>query len=140
MANDCIPFKQPGESVTAKAEAALTGKRCVQISGPRTSGPGLAATAEGSVYLVGHPAVTGAAGAAKRIFGVAAWDTAINGMVTVLRGGILPITAGGTITSGQEVEVAADGRVVVLASGIAIGVACGDATANNDCEVALYAS
>lgn len=140
MANDCIPFKQPGESVTGKAEAAITGKRCVQISGPRSSGPGLSATAEGGVYTIGHPSTTGAAGAAKRIFGVAAWDTPLGGLVTVLRGGILPITAGGTISAGAEVETAADGRVIALASGIAVGVACGDATANNDCEVALYAS
>lgn len=138
MANDCIPFKSPGESVTAKAEGAITGKRCVQISGPRTSGPGLAATAEGSVYVVGLPSATGAAGAGQQVFGVAAWDVANNGLVTVHRGGILPITAGGSITAGDEVQVGSDGKVVTQSNGVPIGIACNDATNGNDCEVALY--
>ncbi len=138
MANDCIPYKRPGQDVTGLAEVAITGKRCVQISGPRTSGPGLAATAEGSVYTVGLPSTTGALGAAKRIFGVSKYDAAQGAMVGVVRGGIVPITAGGNITAGVEVETAADGRVITLASGVAVGVACNTTTTGNDCEVALY--
>jgi hypothetical protein len=139
MANDCIPFKRPGLDVTGQAEGAITGKRCVQISGARTSGPGLAATAEGSNYVVGIPSTTGAAGAGKRIFGVAKYDAADGAKVGVIRGNaIVPITAGGTIAAGAEVEVAADGRVIALAAGIAVGVACGAGTAGNDVEVALY--
>src|SRR6476620_8219233 len=134
MANDCIPYFRPGKDVTAQAEGAVTGKRCVQISNPRTSGPGLAATAEGSNYVVGIPSTTGALGAAKRIFGVAKYDAPDGGKVGVIRGGIVPITAGGNITAGAEVEVAADGRVITLAAGIAIGVACGTTTTGNDCE------
>jgi hypothetical protein len=85
MANDCIPFKRPGLDVTGQAEGAITGKRCVQISGARTSGPGLAATAEGSNYVVGIPSTTGAAGAGKRIFGVAKYDAADGAKVGVIR-------------------------------------------------------
>jgi hypothetical protein len=139
MANDCIPFKSPGEDVTAVAEGTVTGKLCVQVSGPRTSGPGLAATAEGSVYTCGIPSTTGAAGAGKRIFGVAGYDAASGRLFKVLRGNkILPITAGGTITAGEEVEVAATGKVIALASGIAIGVAMNSCTVDTDCEVSLY--
>jgi hypothetical protein len=139
VANDCIPFKQPGENVTAKAEGAVTGKRCVQISGPRTSGPGLAATAEGSVYVCGIPSTTGALGADKKVFGVAAWDAADTTLFTVIRGGIVPITASAAITAGAEVEVDADGRVSPLTTGIAIGVCCGTVSgAGVDAEIALY--
>jgi|KBSMisStaDraftv2_1062788.scaffolds.fasta_scaffold327407_2 hypothetical protein len=123
MANDCIPFKRPGDDVTGKAEAAITGCRCVQISGDMTSNPvlGLPNTADGGLYTVGHPNVSGAAGAGKMIFGVAKYDALINGRVGVIRGGIVPIEAGAAIAPGAEVEVDATGRVITLASGVAIG-------------------
>jgi hypothetical protein len=52
VANDLVHFKRPGEDLTAQATAAITGKRFVVVSGNRTSGPGLAPTAEGSNYRV----------------------------------------------------------------------------------------
>lgn len=139
MANELIPYYRPGQDVTAKAEVALTGKLCVQISDPRTSGPGLAATAEGSVYTVGLPSTAGAAGAGKRVFGVAKYDAAIGTLVGVARGGIIPITSGAAISAGQEVEVAATGKVIPLAAGQPIGVCCNTVAGTDvDAEIAIY--
>ena len=123
MANDCIPFKRPGDDVTGKAKAAVTGCRCVQIAGDMTSNPvlGLPATADGGLYTVGHPNAAGAAGAGKMIFGVAKYDAIINARVGVVRGGIVPIEAGAAINAGAEVEVNAAGQVITLASGVSIG-------------------
>jgi hypothetical protein len=123
MANDCIPFKRPGADVTAIAEGAVTGKRCVQISGDMTSNPvlGLPATADGGLYTCGIPSTSGAQGAAKMIFGVAKYDAVNGARFGVIRGGIVPITAGAAIVAGAEVEVAADGRVITVASGVPIG-------------------
>jgi hypothetical protein len=71
------------------------------------------------------------------VFGVAKYDAAINKLVGVARGGIVPITASAAITAGVQVQVAADGTVIPLAAGIAIGTACDDCANGADCEVAL---
>lgn len=137
MANDCIPYKKPGEDVTAQVTAAVVGKRFVAISAARTSGPGLATTAEGSNYRV---ATCGAGG---RAIGVAKYDQAtVGGKVGVIRGGIVPVTAGGTVTAGQDVMSDATGQAVTWTSAASeankrLGTAMNDATVGNDCEVAL---
>jgi hypothetical protein len=142
MANDLIPFKLPGDEVTGVATAAITGKKCVQITAAKPAGYSgtLAATADvGHLYQVGHPGAGGRAlGAGKRIFGVAKWDAPVGGKVGIAKGGIVPITCSGAILAGSEVEVAADGSVIVLASGIAIGLALNDALLGSDAEIDLY--
>ena len=142
MANDLIPYKRPGEDVTGYATAAITGKRCVQISAAKPAGEkaeGLSTQGTGGgTYRVAHPSSAGAnGGALKQIFGVAKYDTAINKFVGVVRGGIVPITTSGAITAGQAVEVKADGTITAVTTGIPIGVACDDAGSGADCEVAL---
>lgn len=138
MANDLIPFYRPGQDISGHATAAVTGKKCLQITGNRTSGPGLSNTAEGSNYRVGHPNAAGAAGAGKAILGVAKYDVAIDVVVGVARGGVIPITAGGTIAAGAEVEVAADGSVITKNTGVAIGMCLNGATIGNDAEILMY--
>jgi hypothetical protein len=148
MANDLIPYKRPGEDVTCYTTAAVTGKRCVQISaakpaGEKAEGVNLAATATGGggTYRVALPSGAGAnGGAAKMIFGVAKYDAAINKLVGVVREGIVPITASAAITAGQGVQVAADGTVVPVSTGVQIGTACDDCANAADCEVALMIS
>jgi uncharacterized membrane protein len=141
MANDLIPYKRPGEDISGHATAAITGKRAVQISAARTSGPGLSNTAEGGNYSVAHPANAGAnGGAGKMIFGIAKYDAAINKKVGVVREGIVPVNAGAAITAGQKLEVDATGSVIPLAAGTMVGYACNDAAINTDCEVALLIS
>jgi hypothetical protein len=148
MANDLIPYKRPGEDVTGYATAAVTGKRCVQISAAKPAGEkaeGIVLTATstggGGTYRVSLPSGAGAnGGAAKWIFGVAKYDAAINTLVGVTREGIVPITASAAITAGQGVQVAADGTVVPQSTGVLIGYACDDCANGADCEVALAIS
>lgn len=131
MANDCIPYKRPGQDLSAKASAAVTGKRFVKVTGNRTSGPGLAATGEGSVYTMG-PNTAGV-----RAAGVAAWDAALGEIFNVICAGVVPVTAGAAITAGQEVESDATGQAIPLASGKALGVALSGASSGQDAEIML---
>jgi len=146
MANDCIPFKEEGDRITGKVTpaAGATGKRVAVITGPRTStlvasgsqGAGLvsdASTDKANVYSVGQATVAGVRG-----LGVFAFDAPQNAMVTVIREGIVPITAGAAITAGQDLDVDASGRVVPHTTGIVIGTAMDNqATVGNDAEVLL---
>lgn len=132
MANDCIPFFRPGEDLSAKCTAAVTGKRFVKVSGNRTSGPGLAATGEGSVYQVAQ-AVAG-----DRAIGVSAWDGALNEIINVIVAGIVPVTAGAAIVAGNEVQADANGQAIPLAAGKSLGVAMTAASgAGVDAEIKL---
>jgi len=146
MANDCIPFKEEGDRITGKVTpaAGATGKRVAVITGPRTStyvaagsqGAGLvadASTDKSNVYSVGQATVAGVRG-----LGVFAFDVPQNGMATIIREGIVPITAGAAITAGQDLDVDAQGRVVPHTTGIVIGTAMDNqATVGNDAEVLL---
>ena len=99
----------------------------------------VAPSAEGARYQVGHPNASGAQGAGKKCIGVAAWDIAIGGEVTIINEGILPITCSAAITAGQEVQAAADGSVIPLAAGRALGMAMdSQATVGGDVEVLWY--
>lgn len=124
LANECIPFYESGDRVTGRASADITGKTLVKISGARGS--------DGSLAIA--PAT-----AAAKAFGVAAHDCASGDVVTVIRDGIVPITAtNATISAYGEVEVATGGKVVAKSSGIAIGYVVTDCAANGDAQVALY--
>ena len=130
--NELIHFYKPGADITGYASAAVTGKRCVKISGARTAGPGLNTSVLGGNVRVAH------ADAGSKQFGVAKWDAAANTLVGVTREGVVPITSSANITAGQQVEITANGMVAPLASGIAIGVAVNTTTSGNDAEIALY--
>jgi hypothetical protein len=147
MANDLIPFKRPGEDVTGHCTAAVTGKRVLRISGNRTSGPGLSSTAEGGNYQVAH-----CNGATQVPFGVSKYDAPLGGKVGVVREGIVPITAGATITAGELVMADANGQVIPYVGPVAtggaavpdvpipVGLALTAASAGQDAEVALMLS
>ena len=148
MANDCIPFKEEADRITGKVTPAggVTGKRCVVITGGRTStksatdvDAGLVAdssTDKSNVYSVGQATVAGA-----RVLGVAAFDVPQNGMVPIIREGIVPITAGAAITAGQDLDVDTSGRVVPHTTGIVVGTAMdAQATVGADAEVLLILS
>ena len=110
MANDCIPFFEDDTRFTCKATGAIGGMHFVQLDGGRTSGPGLvadSATDKSSVYKVKQCATAGA-----KCFGVAAYDVAQNGLVTVIRRGVVPILAGADITAGAAVKADASGHVI----------------------------
>jgi Uncharacterized conserved protein (DUF2190) len=126
VANECIPLYRPGGDLTVLTTAAVTGKTFVAVSATRdaTTGHIKAATAT----------------AAGGTLGVAARDIASGayGPVICTPGIIVPVTAGGTIAFGAEVEVGANGKAVTIASGVAVGRAVEAGTNNNDILVKLY--
>lgn len=134
MANDCVPYYEPGGRITAHAAAALTGKRFVRISANRQSGPGLSATGDGGNLVVNTPT------AGARVFGVTAHDAASGSKVAIIRGPgfVVPVTAAATIAAFDEVEVNAAGQVIPKAAGVAVGFAVNGAANGADAEIALY--
>lgn len=123
MSNECTPLYRPGDEITCLATTAITGKRFVNITANRDLSSGL--------IKVGTPTAAG------KVFGVAARDAASGTRVVVMRVGVLPITAAGSITAGSDVEVTATGAVVTLASGAAVGKAVENGTNGSDVLVAI---
>lgn len=114
MANELIPFKEHGDRVTCVPSAAVTGKRLVMISAEKNAN--------------GCPTIAHTTAGAKA-FGVAAWDAAIGGKVTVVTitsGDIVPLIASGAIAAGASVKPGAAG---VAVSATAADRACGIALA-----------
>lgn len=111
-----LPVFKPGQAVTLKASAAITGGQVVEVTGSGTVGP---------------------AGAnSTKVVGVAAFDAAINDNVTVYAGGVQHCTASGAITAGDIIAAAAAGAVATNAApaaGVQIGVAL--TTAANAADV-----
>lgn len=127
MANDCIPLYETAD-VSAITTGAVTGSRFVNISATVSSGPGLSTTSEGSNIKVAH------ATAAGITFGVSRQDAASGAHVGVIGtpGRIVPVTAGGAITAGAQVEVGTAGKAVTIASGVARGQAINTVAADGD--------
>lgn len=128
MANESIPAYRPGADVTATAGAGgVVGKTFVNISAALD-------------VAAGTPITVVTATAAGLSVGVASRDTAAGAKLHVLRGHgiIVPVTAGGAIAVGAEVEVGASGRAVTLASGKARGRAWSAGTTGNDVFIELY--
>lgn len=135
-ANECTPFKEPGSAITGKATAAITGKRFVKITGNRTGGGAGGLSSDlANVYQVGPVTATG-----DIPLGVSKYDAANGALVGVhvQPGVIVPVTAGATITAGQEVQTDATGQAIPLAAGKARGLALTGASAGADAEIKLY--
>ena len=101
-----LPIFKPGQAITLKASAAITGGQVVEVTGAGTVGP---------------------AGAnSTKVVGVAGFDAAINDYVTVYAGGVQNCTSAGVITAGDLVAAAASGNVATNAApaaGVQIGIA-----------------
>ena len=123
MANECTPLFRPGRDITGLTTGAVTGKTFVDVSATRA--------ADGMIKVA-----TVAAGA--KAFGVAKYDAASGALVGILRGGVIPVTAGATIAFGAEVEVGTAGKAITLASGKAVGKAVEAGTNGNDIQIAFY--
>lgn len=139
MANDCIPWLEDADRITAQATAAVTGKRFVNASAARTSGPLIPATAQvgASDPTDGGRIQAAHAAAAGHALGVSSWDAAIGEGFTIIAEGVVPVTAGAAITAGDAIEVGANGTAVPLATGVKVGVAV-DSTANGaDAQIKL---
>ena len=101
-----LPIYKPGQALTLKASATITGGQLVAVTGSGTVGP---------------------AGAASTAFvGAAGFDAEVNGNVTIFCGGVQNLTASGAITAGSPVIAGANGTVVTSATppaGQQVGVA-----------------
>lgn len=91
-----LPIYKPGEALTLKASAAITGGQLVAVSGSGTVAPAGASVANW--------------------VGVAAFDAATNDNVTIFADGVQSLTASGAITAGDLVVSAAAGTVSTLAA------------------------
>ena len=129
MANECIPLFRPGADITCLTTAAVVGKTFVDIS----AAPSPVLASGGLIKVV-------TATAAGLSFGVASYDAASGARVPVIRGkgSIVPVTAGGTIAVGAEVEIGSAGKAVTIASGKARGRALEAGTNGNDLFIELY--
>ncbi|CAM3432082.1 DUF2190 domain-containing protein [Tsukamurella hominis] len=124
MANENIGVYEPGQDISGRCSAAVTGKRFLKISGNRAGGN----------VAVAH------ADAGGRVCGVSGRDTASGALVNVKRGKdrVTFVTAGGNIAAFAEVEVGANGVAITKASGVAVGYAVTAATSGGDAEISLY--
>lgn len=113
-----LPIFKPGQAVTLKASAAVTGGQVVAVSGAGTVAP--------------------AAAASVAVVGVAGFDGATNDNVTIYVGGVQNVTASGTVTAGDPVVAGAAGTVATSAAppaGQQVGVALTTATTGNKVRV-----
>lgn len=114
--SEYLPIYKPGQAITLKASAAITGGQLVEVTGSGTVGP--------------------AGAASTKVVGVAAFDAATNDNVTIYAGGVQHAKAAGAITAGDVVQAGAAGTV---ASGTTapIGIALTTAATNADVRVSL---
>ena len=138
LANDCIPIYEPGGTITAKASAAVTGKRFVKITADAEGGgfQGLDANSDGGNI------VCGPCGAGEQAFGVANHDAVLGARFGVLStpGLVVPVLTAGAIAAGEDVMSDATGKAVAYVAGLgnhAIGVCIADAANATDAPIKL---
>lgn len=125
--NPCVPFWDEGNTFTAHASAAITGKRFVSISGARVDG---------------NPRVNHAVGSAtRRAVGVSGYDAASGAKVTVYAapGLVVPVTVAEAITAGDLLYSDANGKAVKTqpTNAPALAVALDDAADATDVPAKL---
>ena len=101
-----LPIYMPGQALTLKASATITGRQVVAVSGSGTVAP--------------------AGAASTAAVGVAGFDAATNDNVTIYAGGVQEVVASGAITAGSPVICGAAGTVAASATppaGQQVGVA-----------------
>lgn len=127
MANDCIPFKEPGSAFTGFTTAAVTGKRFVKLTGDRTGGGGSGAAGSlvgtaglsndiHNLYRIGQCTVAG-----EGALGVSKRDAAIEtvlGFHAVRHGLVVPITAGAAINFNDDVMTDSEGRAIPVSEAL----------------------
>lgn len=129
MANECVPYYEPGGNLTGECKGAVVGKRFLKLDAsidPGWQPEGLKSTAAPNVVPVLQ------AGAGEHSLGIAQQDKASGALVTILGvpGGVYPVTAGGAITPGATVQVGTGGKAVARTTGIAVGQALSKTTAD----------
>lgn len=122
-ANQLFEYFSDSSAITCKAKGALTGKTFVKLAAGSTA----------------QAPVVETAGAGDRPYGVAAWDVADGESVTIVRRGVVSVTAGAALTVPAAVAVGANGRAVVVgaAPAVAYGDLHNDVASGADAAVAL---
>jgi hypothetical protein len=148
MANECIPFYEAGQEITAICRAAaIKGCQFVCLDPASTWTPvGLKGTTTPLPTDVsgGDPNacdIVQAAIGAKRALGVAGKDQAANNAVMVITGPgvVVLVVVGAAVVPGNEVEIDATGRVVPVATGRPVGLVLSkQATVGQTAAVKLY--
>lgn len=120
-ANESIDLKKPGQDITGKASATVTGKRFLRYSGNRTGGghAGL------STDLANVPQVAPCNGTTQVPIGVAKHDAASGSLVGVARGAgrHVTVSAGAAITAGVLVMADSVGRAITYVGAITTNAA-----------------
>lgn len=117
---DYSPKFTPGRDFTQSASATIVGGNLLVVSGPGTVAP--------------------SGGSNPAWLGVARYDAAIGGLVTVTRGGVQKLVASGAITAGDRVLPAAAGKVITIGAGAAantVGTALNTVVDGALCLVAM---
>ncbi|WGD38481.1 capsid cement protein [Lysinibacter sp. HNR] len=109
--SDYLPKFKPGQSVTYKASAAVTGGHLVEVTGNRT---------------VAHAGVDSA-----KVVGVAGFDAAAGDDVVVFAGGVQRLTVASVIPAGATVTAAAGGKATTGGTN-KLGIALEAAAAADD--------
>ncbi|UKO91059.1 DUF2190 family protein [Gordonia amicalis] len=120
MTNESKPLFRPAAAITARATTAVTGSRLVAPSG----------TYDGN-FPVTH------CGDGASPLGVASADIPSGQLGTLLREGVVPVTAGAAVTAGQSLQSDAQGRVVPRTTGRTVGLAVANGTTGLPTYVAL---
>lgn len=126
--NPAVPFWDEANTITCHAEAAVTGKRFVTVSGPRVDG---------------RPQVSHVAGAvAGKPLGVSAYDVPADTAVSVYSspGLVMPVRAAVALVAGQPVYSTADGsatNVAPVVGALIAGTVLDDAAIDDDAVVKL---
>lgn len=139
--NAIQPLFEPGRRITAAATAAITGGRFVTVGAAFQGGPLLDVSTPTGPLTKGNLMQVVTCGAGAKAVGVAEYDaSAADEVLAVLNGPgmVVPVTAGGTVTFGQEVESDSTGRAITLASGRSNGIAISSATVGNPVYVRLH--
>lgn len=138
MANEVIPYYEPGGEFTVRCTAAVFGKRFLMVDAADAAPwapEGLKSTASANVV----PAKQATAGA--KVIGVAQRDAQSGSLVTTMAvpGMVVPVTSSAAVNPGDEVQSDAVGKAVVVSTGKPAGIALSKATgADQDLAVRLY--
>src|SRR5262245_35578746 len=145
MANECIPYYEAGQEITAKSSAAVTGCRFVKLDGASTWTPEGLKDVTNPVPSAGLPSSNVCdvlpATAGSKGFGVAGRDAAIGKPFMVITGPgiVVPVEVGAALVPGNEVELGANGVVIPATTGIKVGLCMSkQATVGQKAAIKLY--
>jgi hypothetical protein len=144
--NQVIALFEPADDLTAAVTGAIGAGKFVKIGGNFQAGPALDVSTPTGPLTGGNLMQVSLCGAGQKAFGVTKWETAAANEVVGLYTGnqVVPMTAGGTITAGNEVMANASGDPVAWTSAASeankpLGIAVSGAASSATVYVKLYA-